>query len=197
MILEMMFQLLKKKYFLALLLVINIGGTIYGFIWYEGQLAVTPGKFLIFVPDSPTASLMFCFVLTAFLFRKNWPLLEAFAAVTLLKYGVWAVVMIVAAVLAGDTLTWKQSMLIVSHLGMAVQGLLYSPYYRIKLWHLGVIAAWTLLNDFIDYYYGMHPWVSRLIQPYIDQIAVFTVCLSIVSLLTVFLLNKYAVKRTV
>ena len=28
-------------------------------IWYEGQLSITEPKFLLFVPDSPTASLFF------------------------------------------------------------------------------------------------------------------------------------------
>lgn len=190
-------QLLKKRKFLWLLLAINIGGTIYGYIWYKNQLAITPTKFLIFVPDSPTASLFFCFVLIAFLLKKNWPLIEAFAAVTLLKYGIWAVVMIVAAAMAGDILNWKQYMLIASHIGMAVQGLLYAPYYRIKLWHLIVVALWTLHNDFIDYFFGMHPWVSSSIMMHIDKIAIFTVALSIFSLFTVYMLNTFMKKRDI
>ncbi|WP_307331311.1 DUF1405 domain-containing protein [Evansella vedderi] len=194
---ENLMQLLKNRLFLMLLLLINIGGTIYGYIWYKSQLAITPPIFLIFVPDSPTASLFFCFVLAAFLFRKNIPLVEALAAVTLLKYGVWAVVMIVAAWAAGDTLTWQQYMLIGSHLGMAVQGLLYAPYYRIKAWHLGVVAVWTLHNDVIDYIYGMHPWVSSSITIYIQEIAYFTFWLSIFSLLTVYVLNKSIRKREI
>lgn len=197
MVREMFMQMLKDRKFLWLLLAINVGGTIYGYIWYKNQLAITPPKFLIFVPDSPTASLFFCFVLVAFLLKKNWPLLEAFAAVTLMKYGIWAVVMIVAAALAGDVLNWKQYMLIVSHIGMAVQGLLYAPYFRIKVWHIAVVAIWTLHNDFIDYYFGMYPWVSRSIIMYINEIAYFTVALSIASLLTVYVLNKKLVKRKI
>ncbi|MFP3472625.1 DUF1405 domain-containing protein, partial [Micrococcus sp. SIMBA_144] len=64
-----------------------------GYYWYGWQLADTEPIFLLFVPDSPTASLFFCFVLLAFLFKKNWPLMEGLAAVTLFKYGIWAVVM--------------------------------------------------------------------------------------------------------
>lgn len=195
MLLENFMRLLNDRYFLLFLLMVNVFGTIYGYIWYDSQLAITPIHFLIFVPDSPTASLFFCIVLLGFLFKKNLPLFEALAAVTLLKYGVWAVVMIVAAGMAGDTLTWQQYMLIGSHLGMAVQGLLYAPFYRIKPWHLAVVAVWTLHNDVIDYIFGMHPWVSSSIRMHLQEIAYFTFWLSIFSLLTVYLLNKHLKKR--
>ncbi|MBU9723929.1 MULTISPECIES: DUF1405 domain-containing protein [Bacillaceae] len=188
-------QLLRDRTFLWILFIINVFGTIYGYIWYDAQLAITPSIFLIFVPDSPTASLFFCIVLAAFLMKKNIPIVEALAAVTLLKYGIWAVVMIVAAAAAGDTLNWQQYMLIGSHLGMAIQGLLYSPFYRIKPWHIVVVAVWTLHNDVIDYIYGMHPWVSSSIRMYINEIAYFTFWLSILSLLTVYLLNKKLEKQ--
>jgi uncharacterized membrane protein YpjA len=191
---EYLIAMLRDRAFLWILLIINILGTIYGYIWYIPQLERTPGVFLIFVPDSPTASLFFCFVLAAFLMRKSIPLIEALAAVTLLKYGIWAVAMIVAAAAAGDTLTWQQYMLIGSHLGMAVQGLLYSPFYRIKAWHLIAAAVWTLHNDVIDYIYGMHPWVSSSIYSYINEIAYFTFWLSIACLLTVYVCNKYIEK---
>ena len=86
-------MILSNRSFLGLLLIINIVGTAYGYYWYKTQLAETPTRFLLFVPDSPTASLFFVFVLIAFLWKKNWRLMEALALVTLFKYGIWAVVM--------------------------------------------------------------------------------------------------------
>ncbi|WP_280768206.1 DUF1405 domain-containing protein [Salipaludibacillus daqingensis] len=188
-------SIIGQRWFILLLLIVNIFGTIYGFIWYESQIAVTPPHFLIFVPDSPTASLFFCIVLAAFLFGKNFPIVEALAAVTLLKYGVWAVVMILAAAVAGSPIGILNYMLIASHLGMAIQGLLYIPYYRIKPWHLILVAIWTLHNDVIDYIYGMHPGVASSIQPYIQEIAYFTFWLSIFSLFTVYVLKKVSTER--
>ncbi len=38
------------------------------------------------------ASLFFVFVLIAFWTKRNWGLVEALAIVTLIKYGIWAVV---------------------------------------------------------------------------------------------------------
>ncbi len=184
--LKMLISLLGQRKFIFMLLLVNIFGTIYGYWWYKDQLAITPAHFYIFVPDSPTASLFFVFVLIMFLFKKNWPLMEAFAAVTLIKYGVWAVVMNLAAGAAGATLTWQNYMLIGSHLGMAVQALLFAPYFRIKMWHLVVVSIWTLHNDVIDYVFFMHPWVSRSLTDYIPHIGYFTFWLSIASIALVY-----------
>ncbi|WP_010284158.1 lipoprotein heptaprenylglyceryl N-acetyltransferase LhaT [Bacillus timonensis] len=178
--------LMGQRWVLWILLLINVPGTIYGYVWYESQLDITPPKFLIFVPDSPTASLFFCFVLIAFLLRKNWPLIEAFAIVTLFKYGIWAVVMNILTYFV-DGLNIYGYMLIFSHLGMAIQGLLFAPYYRIKPVHLVIAAIWTLHNDVIDYVFFMMPRYSVLDQ-YIPQIGYFTFWLSIVSILITYLL---------
>lgn len=172
-----------------LLLVVNALGTIYGFYWYGNQLAQTPWHFIPFVPDSPTASLFFVVVLVAFLMKKNVGLIEALAAVTLLKYGIWAVVMNTFQVMEGAPMHWQILMLNLSHAGMALQALLFLPFMRIKAWHLGVALTWTVVNDVIDYVFGMHPWISSVIMPYIQQIGVFTFLLGLASVMLVYLLN--------
>ncbi|MDQ0337635.1 putative membrane protein YpjA [Caldalkalibacillus uzonensis] len=169
------------------LLVINTLGTIYGYYWYKNQLAATEWYLLPFVPDSPTASLFFCFVLVAFLMGRQWRFVEAFAAVTLFKYGVWATVMIVWTGLLGGELTWQHYMLIFSHIGMAVQALLYIPYFSFKLHHLLLVATWTLTNDVLDYTLGIFPWLNYRLHPFLPQIYTFTVCLSLVGLLIFYL----------
>jgi uncharacterized membrane protein YpjA len=181
------FSLLMHRSVLSLLLFINILGTIYGYIWYGNQLAETPAQFLLFVPDSPTASLFFVFVLIAFLLGRNWPLFEALAIVTLFKYGIWAVVMNLLVWKVTGTLDWVAWMLILSHAAMAVEGILYAPFYRIKPWHLAFAAIWTLHNDVIDYVFRMLPRYSMLDQ-YIPEIGYFTFWLSVVSIgITYFL----------
>lgn len=171
------------------LLMINILGTLYGYWWYKDQLAITPARFYIFVPDSPTASLFFVLVLIMYLFKKNWPLMEAFASITLIKYGLWAVAMNIGAGLAGTPLVFEHYLLIFSHLGMAVQALIYIPYYRIKPLHLVVVSVWTLHNDVIDYVFLMHPTVARSLGQYIQQIGYFTFWLSIGSIGIIYYLN--------
>ncbi|MBN8202792.1 DUF1405 domain-containing protein (plasmid) [Cytobacillus firmus] len=178
--------LLEKRWFIWALFIINVLGTVYGYIWYKYQLIETPAEFLIFVPDSPTASLFFVFVLGAFLLKKNWPLFEALAIITLFKYGVWAVVMNILTYIVTGSLHWTGYMLILSHAAMAIQGLLYAPYYRIKFWHLVVAAIWTLHNDVIDYVFSMMPWYGVL-STYMPQIGYFTFWLSIVSISIAYL----------
>ncbi|MFX3622805.1 MAG: DUF1405 domain-containing protein [Ectobacillus sp.] len=176
-----LYQLLRDRTIIRLLLVINILGTIYGYIWYQYQLAETPAQFLLFVPDSPTASLFFVFVLFAFLLRRNWGLVEALAIVTLLKYGVWAVVMNVLLFIVEGKLHWTGYMLMLSHGAMALQGLLYAPFYRVKHWHLVVAAVWTLHNDIIDYVFRQMPHYGVL-DTYYQPIGYFTFWLSIASI---------------
>jgi uncharacterized membrane protein YpjA len=191
------YTLLANRAILWLLLIVNIAGTVYGYIWYKWQLVETPAKFLPFVPDSPTASLFFCFVLVAFLLGKNWPLLEALAIVTLVKYGIWAVVMNLLVFKVTGEVDPIALMLIISHGAMAVEGLLYAPFYRIKGWHLAVAAVWTLHNDVIDYVFFMLPRYP-ILDLYIPQIGYFTFWLSMFSIgITAFLVlrkNRYELK---
>lgn len=175
------YPVLGNRSILKLLLFFNIAGTIYGYYWYGWQLSQTPAIFIPFVPDSPTASLFFVFVLIAFLWGKNWPLLEALAIVTLFKYGIWAVVMNIFVYFVQGGLDWQGYMLIISHFSMAVEGLLFAPFYRIKGWHLVVAAIWVLHDVVIDYVFDMMPRYEMLDQ-YMPQIGYFTFWLSILSI---------------
>ena len=182
--------LLNKRFLIALFL-INLVGTIYGFIWYESQLAITPPIFLIFVPDSPTASLFFTIFLFFFLFKKNTPYIEALAIITLFKYGVWAVVMNLLTLIVDGSLGWQGYMLMASHGAMAIQGLLYAPFYKIQRKHIFVAAIWTLHNDVIDYVFGMMPIYASLIE-YRNEIGYFTFWLSMIS---IFIAYKLTVQK--
>ncbi|WP_026906546.1 DUF1405 domain-containing protein [Paucisalibacillus globulus] len=177
----MLKAILMDKRFLVLLFVINLLGTIYGYDWYGWQLEKTPDIFLIFVPDSPTASLFFTIFLLFFMFKKHFPLIEALAIITLFKYGVWAVVMNLLTLAVNGSLPPGAYMLIVSHAAMAIQGLLYAPFYKIKMIHIIIAAVWTLHNDVIDYVFGMMPIYSSLTD-YMNEIGYFTFWLSIVSI---------------
>ncbi|UFU01292.1 DUF1405 domain-containing protein [Radiobacillus kanasensis] len=184
----MLRNLLYHRTFMTLLLIINVLGTIYGYIWYEGQLAVTPPHFLLFVPDSPTASLFFCLFLFFYLSGRKVPYIEALAVITLFKYGVWAVVMNILTLLVDGYIGWVGYMLIASHGAMAIQGLLYAPLYTIRLRHIMVAAVWTLHNDVIDYVFGMMPTYSSL-SLYMKEIGYFTFWLSVLSIAIAYLVS--------
>ncbi|WP_181280832.1 DUF1405 domain-containing protein [Bacillus sp. SN1] len=172
---------LGQRTVLILVLAINFLGTVYGYYWYLPQLLETPARFLVFVPDSPTATFFFLFVLLAFIMKRNAPLFEALALVTLVKYGLWAVVMNFLVLAVTGDLPWEGYMLIASHFAMAVQGVLYSPYFRFSIWHLAIAAVWTLHNDVIDYLFEMMPKYSML-SDYMTDIGYGTFWLSIFSI---------------
>lgn len=180
--------LLVDKRWLTLLFIINLFGSIYGFYWYKDQLSITPTIFLPFVPDSPTASLFFTIVLLAFLFKKHLPYIEALAVMTLFKYGIWAVVMNLLTLKVDGYLSWQGYMLIGSHLAMAIQGLLYAPFYKIKMRHFFIAAIWTLHNDIIDYVFHMMPIYASLYK-YSNEIGYFTFWLSILSIWITYVLT--------
>ncbi|WP_273125977.1 DUF1405 domain-containing protein [Metabacillus sp. HB246100] len=180
--------ILGLKPVLLIMFIINLFGTIYGYYWYQSQLSQTPLHFYLFVPDSPTASLFFVIVLLGFLLKRNFPLMEALAIVTLFKYGVWAVIMNLLVLKVNGTLPWEGYMLIASHLGMAIQGLLYAPYYRFKPIHLIVVGIWTLHNDVIDYVFEMMPRYSYLMS-YLNEIGYMTFWLSMISLLIAYVMG--------
>ena len=176
-----LYGLLGNRSFLWILLIVNILGTIYGYYWYGGQLEITPSIFIPFVPDSPTASLFFCIAIVGWLLGQNFGLFEALAIVSLFKYGVWAVVMNLLTFTVEGSVSMIALMLILSHAAMAIEGVLYAPFYRIKPWHLVTAAIVVLHNEIIDYVFGMMPTYSVL-HDYMPQIAYFTFWLSILSI---------------
>lgn len=183
-----LYAILAARPVVWLLLFVNAAGTVYGYYWYRYQLAETPPVFLPFVPDSPTASLFFVLVLAAWLLGRSSPLFEALALVTLVKYGIWAVVMNVLVWRVTGTLDWAGWMLVVSHGAMAVEGALYASFYRFRSVHLALAAVWTLHNDVIDYVFGMMP-LYHMLERYADQIGYFTFWLSMASIAAAYWLG--------
>ncbi|SDW59480.1 Uncharacterized membrane protein YpjA [Paenibacillus sp. PDC88] len=189
---------LMHRGFLWLLFLCNLLGTVYGYIWYGGQLESTldnyPVWLIVFVPDSPTASLFFTISLLFLMYpassswlKKTGHVIQALAFVTSLKYGIWAVVMIVAGWSLGVDMIWSDFMLIASHLAMAVEVLLYARFFGFRLGSLVFAGVWTLLNDTLDYTKGIYPGLPDAVDVYINRVRNFTVVLSLASILTGFI----------
>ncbi|EAC9051400.1 DUF1405 domain-containing protein [Listeria monocytogenes] len=153
----MLYSLLANRSFLRLLFFGNLLGAIYGYIWYIPQLQITELRFWLFVPDSPTAILFFTLALVGFLGKKHWPLMEALGFVCLVKYGLWAVGMNIFFMVDQGILVWGSVALILTHGFMAVEGILYAPFYRFRIGHFMIAAVWVFHNDVIDYVLGQMP----------------------------------------
>ncbi|WP_199614934.1 DUF1405 domain-containing protein [Paenibacillus alkalitolerans] len=180
---------------------VNALGTAYGYEWYRKQLVdtwYTIGEWLVpFVPDSPTASLFFTITLW-FLIRDlrhrraaapalttdapapiSWRgVVEGLAVITQVKYGIWAVAIIFWGASQGNEIEWRQWMLVVSHTCMALEALLYMRFYRFTALSVAVGALWTLLNDTIDYTFGVYPWLPKQLWDDVPQVQTVTVALS-------------------
>jgi len=192
---------LLNKAVLGLLFACNLLGTVYGYAWYWQQLVFTADNFPLwyvpFVPDSPTASLFFTLALLYLLVDRSGPsygarqepagrisllrgLIEALAVVTLFKYGIWAVTMIVAEAAKGGAVGWEGWMLMASHLTMAIEGLVFARWFRFGWGALALAAGWSFWNDFMDYQRGVFPWLSDVLIPDLPVIEQFTIGLSVV-----------------
>ncbi|KXH82107.1 DUF1405 domain-containing protein [Sporosarcina sp. HYO08] len=181
--------------FLWILLYVNLLGTVYGYYWYKWQLVRTEPKFWIFVPDSPTASLFFTIAVLGWIIGRNFKLVEALALITLVKYGLWAVVMNLLTLIETGDIGWVGWMLVGSHFAMAVQAVLYSPLYKFGKIHIVIAGIWTLHNDVIDYVFGQMPIYHNLMK-YMAQIGYFTFWLSIGCIVLAYVLYKKRIKRS-
>ncbi|MCM3633043.1 DUF1405 domain-containing protein [Paenibacillus camelliae] len=188
--------LLLNRSFLWLLFIVNFAGTIYGYIWYENQLIWTIEQkeswMLPFVPDSPTASLFFSISVLFLLFPPKGTnvivssivrFINALAVVCSFKYGIWATAVIIAGAAQGDPLNWQSYMLMTSHIAMAVEVMLYARFMKLSLASFVAATAWLLLNDTMDYTFGIYPWLPSTLHSHVDTVMILTYLLSICSLI--------------
>ncbi|HHR7230152.1 TPA: DUF1405 domain-containing protein [Staphylococcus aureus] len=180
---------LYQRSWLMMLLICNILGMIYGYIWYGEQLSHTPWQFKIFVPDSPTAILFLVISISLILIRKKNSIIDALAFVTLFKYGIWAVIMNILFIIEQGDITVNGLVLMFSHSIMAVQAIYFYPRFKRSMIGISVAMTWVFLNDYIDYFHLQFPYYD-FITTHVWQIGVLSCCLSVFGLLLYIELNK-------
>ncbi|HDE8278091.1 TPA: DUF1405 domain-containing protein [Staphylococcus aureus] len=180
---------LYQRSWIMMLLICNILGMIYGYIWYGEQLSHTPWQFKIFVPDSPTAILFLVISISLILIRKQNSIIDALAFVTLFKYGIWAVIMNILFIIEQGDITVNGLVLMFSHSIMAVQAIYFYPRFKRSMIGISVAMTWVFLNDYIDYFHLQFPYYD-FITTHVWQIGVLSCCLSVFGLLLYIELNK-------
>lgn len=180
---------LYQRSWLMMLLICNILGMIYGYIWYGEQLSHRPWQFKIFVPDSPTAILFLVISISLILIRKQNSIIDALAFVTLFKYGIWAVIMNILFIIEQGDITVNGLVLMFSHSIMAVQAIYFYPRFKRFMIGISVAMTWVFLNDYIDYFHLQFPYYD-FITTHVWQIGVLSCCLSVFGLLLYIELNK-------
>ena len=180
---------LYQRSWLMMLLICNILGMIYGYIWYGEQLSHTPWQFKIFVPDSPTAIFFLVISISLILIQKQNSFIDALAFVTLFKYGIWAVIMNILFIIEQGDITVNGLVLMFSHSIMAVQAIYFYPRFKRSMIGISVAMTWVFLNDYIDYFHLQFPYYD-FITTHVWQIGVLSCCLSVFGLLLYIELNK-------
>lgn len=190
---------IEQKWFIITLIILNLFGSIYGFTLYKEQLLDNSLKFLIFIPDSPLASILFTIYLVLFLFNKKVVLIEALAAISLFKYGIWTIMIViwggwateasVIKLITLETISGKDAVLIFTHILMVLQAIIFYRKYSFGFWSIFFTGVWLFLNDLFDYTMDIHPSLPASIS-YLDyEVGKYTFYLSGFSLLLFYFLS--------
>lgn len=183
-------MLFYQRPILILIIMSNILGTLYGYIWYTPQLYRSAWYFGPFIPDSPTATLFLVVSLILLLCKKQSAIIDTLAFVTLLKYGVWAVMMNFLLFIEDDTIYMMGVLLIISHGIMAIQAVLFLPQFKFTLTSIAITIFWVFHNDVIDYVFHQYPVYGGL-GHYEAQIGYLAFWLSVVPILfVIYRLNR-------
>ncbi|MBI5975363.1 DUF1405 domain-containing protein [Staphylococcus canis] len=150
------------RFILIFLFICNFLGTVYGYYWYIPQLIDSQKRYWLFIPDSPTATLCLLICIGLYLFNRQSIIFETLAFVTLIKYGIWAVIMNIFMFSVDENVTITGLMLIISHSIMAFQAFLFLPRFKFTLTSIFVTLLWIFHNDVIDYVFHQYPVYGSL-----------------------------------
>ncbi len=161
----------------------NAIGAVVGMIyWYGGRFATSPWYLWPFIPDSPGSTFMVLPALALILRRRpGWPLLNAFAAFGVIKYGLWTVAFWSLFWLNGGPLTLESVAMTFTHLVMTGEGLFLLYYARGTLRAAMGLGLWFAFNDWMDY----GPWQTRPgLPPGVSVVTMMWVAIALTGLIT-------------
>jgi uncharacterized membrane protein YpjA len=150
----------KPGILLPLVIAANLIGAYFGFfIYYTNQLYITPALLWVFVPDCPLAVLLMAAALALVWAGKGGNFFPFLAAAYALKYGIWTVSVLLYFnwYFFAPALIGLYSVMLVTHVGMALESLAFVGKIRVERWHLVAVLAWFLVNDLMDYWGGLSP----------------------------------------
>ncbi|MCS7220922.1 MAG: DUF1405 domain-containing protein [Anaerolineae bacterium] len=131
----------------------NMIGAVAGMIyWYGGHFAASPWYLWPFIPDSPGSTFLVLPALALILWKRpGWPLLNAFAAFGVIKYGLWTVAFWSLFWLSGGPFTLENVAMTFTHLVMTGEGLFLLYYARLTRRAAIGLSLWFAFNDWTDY----------------------------------------------
>lgn len=159
---ELIYKVQKKvihnQFLYWIVALTNLGGGLFGYVWYQNQLQATPWIFWPLTPDCPNAAIIFLiwFLLPR---RDEYHTFRLIAVTGLIKYGIWTVSVIGLYWIDHSNFRLDQIILFISHVGMLIEGIVFTRGMKINKKGLIFTTIWLILNDFIDYYFNVYPWL--------------------------------------
>lgn len=155
---DLLDSILERKFLLISATALNLGGTFFGFYWYRDLLFSSPVVLAPLIPDSPISTLLISTSFALYLFNRSNSYLDAFAFIGNVKYGLWTVfvqIYLFQGIISYSS--WSLYLFItLSHFLMGLQALLILRYTDFSFKALGAAFLWYLLNDLLDYVFGVH-----------------------------------------
>jgi uncharacterized membrane protein YpjA len=141
------------------LVLVNLGGVAYGFVYYGPQFGITPAWLWPWVPDSPASVGFFALAIALHQLKRPSHLVDWLAVLANVKVGLWTgfVLLYYDAHfrIFVDPLTNLNFWLFWLHLAMAVQVLVLARALRLGWWSAAA-AGWFALDIAMDY--GVAPF---------------------------------------
>ena len=153
-------RILENRVIWFLLLIGNIIGTIIGIYNYWLQLTNSPLHLLLFIPDCPTYTALFCVFLVTYRYKRDYPVLNLFLFTGLIKYAftAWSSTVLYAGQYTPPLLLMNQ-ILALAHVGMIVDAVLIVPSLKkVPLKFVVLNLVWLFSNDFSDLFLGTFPY---------------------------------------
>lgn len=154
---------LDNRNIIKVFILINILGTLAGFMYYKNQFAITPKSLWVFVSDCPNYTLLFGLALIFLLSGKRYDLYYYIVSVGTAKYGFWTLfaILFYRDYFLSPKLIPLYAALFASHFAMMLEPVVILHKVRVKQWYILPCLGWFLFNDYMDYVVGVHPYVPN------------------------------------
>jgi uncharacterized membrane protein YpjA len=153
-------KILSSKKLLWLILIGNLIGAVYGFVFYYGaKFSSVPLHLWLFLPDCPLFSLFFALAVLLILLKKENSHYFFFTLIGSLKYGFWTVFVLLYYNWFYFTPenSFMYAVLLIAHIFLFIESFLLIKKIKFKLYYLIPSLVFFLANDFSDYFLNTYP----------------------------------------
>ena len=153
-------KILSSKKSLYFILLANLIGAVYGFVFYYGaKFSSIPLHLWLFLPDCPLFSLFFALAILLILIKKENSLFFFFTLIGSLKYGFWTVFVLLYfnSFYFTPQNSFMYSVLLIAHIFLFFEAFLLIKKIKFKISYLIIPLLFFLANDFSDYFLNTHP----------------------------------------